>query len=81
MLEITHYVKDGNLQIAEQLYDFINSKVIPESGVTQEAFWSGFGTLVKDLAPRNKALLAKRDRMQDQIHAWHKANKLLIPSL
>ncbi|MBB3129135.1 malate synthase [Paenibacillus rhizosphaerae] len=72
---MTYYVKDGNLQIAKELYDFINLKVIPQSGVTQEAFWSGFGSLVKDMAPKNKALLAKRDRIQEKIHSWHKANK------
>lgn len=72
---MTHYMKEGNLQIARELYEFINEKVIPQSGVSQEAFWSGFGRLVKDLAPKNKALLAKRDDMQEKIHAWHKANK------
>lgn len=72
---MTHYVKKGNLQIAKELYEFINTKVIPDSGVTQNDFWSGFASLVKDLVPINKALLAKRDRFQDEIHAWHKANK------
>jgi len=72
---MTQYVKDGSLQIAKELYDFVNSKVIPQSGVTQGAFWSGFGSLVKDLAPKNKALLAKREQIQEKIHAWHQANK------
>jgi malate synthase len=72
---MTQYVKDGNLQIAAGLYAFINSQVIPQSGVNQQAFWSGFGKLVKDLAPKNKALLAKRDQIQEKIHSWHKENK------
>jgi len=72
---MTHYIKDGSLQIAKELYDFINIKVIPESGVTQESFWAGFNCLVKELAPKNKELLAKRDLIQEKLHAWHKTNK------
>jgi malate synthase len=75
MMEMRNYVKDGNLQIAQELYDFINEKVIPGSGVTQGDFWAGFGSLVKELAPQNKALLNKREDIQDKIHAWHKENK------
>ncbi|PAF15514.1 malate synthase G [Shouchella clausii] len=72
---MTYYVKNGDLQIAQELYEFINTKVIPDSGVTKNEFWSGFASLIKDLVPINKALLAKRDRIQDKIHAWHRANK------
>ncbi|WP_078410875.1 malate synthase G [Priestia abyssalis] len=66
------YVKTGNLQVASELYEFINSEAIPGSGVNQEKFWSDFETLIQDLVPQNKALLAKRDEFQNRINEWHR---------
>lgn len=68
------YVKAGTLQVATELYEFINSEVIPGSKVDQEQFWSGLGSLVKDLAPRNKELLKVRDEIQSKLNAWHREN-------
>jgi malate synthase len=63
-----------SLQVATQLQDFINTQVLPDTGVSQEQFWSGFDAIVQDLAPKNIALLAERDRIQLDMDAWHKAN-------
>ena len=62
------------LQVADELYQFINAEVLPGTGVAQEAFWKGFDALVADLAPKNAALLAERDRLQTELDTWHKAN-------
>ncbi|MER2191802.1 MAG: malate synthase G [Solibacillus sp.] len=72
---MTTYVKVGNLQVADSLYEFINTKVLPGTEVEQEAFWDGFDQLLHELAPKNKALLARRDELQAQINEWHKENK------
>jgi len=64
----------GSLQIDRTLHDFINDKVVPGTGVEAEAFWRGFAAALRDLAPKNKALLAKRDHLQAQIDAWHQKN-------
>ena len=64
----------GNLQVATVLHSFIEDRVLPGTGVTSEAFWSGFGAIVADLAPKNIALLAERDRLQTEMDTWHKAN-------
>ncbi|MFL0583449.1 malate synthase G [Solibacillus silvestris] len=72
---VTNYVQVGNLQVAEVLLQFINEQVLPNSGVEQTAFWDGFDKLVHELAPENKALLAQRDALQEQINEWHKGNK------
>ena len=61
------YVEAGGLRIARPLYDFINHEVIPGSGVAFSAFWQGFGQLIHDLAPCNRALLDRRDDLQRQI--------------
>lgn len=68
------YVKSSNLQVASELYEFINSEVLPGSEVDQEQFWNGLGGLVKDLAPRNKELLKIRDEIQEKVNAWHREN-------
>jgi malate synthase len=51
-----------SLQVATELHRFINEQVLPGTGVAPEAFWKGFDAIVNDLAPRNAALLAERDR-------------------
>lgn len=72
---MTDRVQIGGLQVAKTLYNFINEQAIPGSGITSDAFWAGLDTLVHDLAPKNKALLQKRDALQAKIDAWHQANK------
>jgi malate synthase len=68
------YVEAGGLRIAHTLHHFVNSEALPGSGLDPAEFWQGFGDMVRDLAPRNQALLQRRDELQQQIDAWHKAN-------
>ena len=63
-----------SLQVATELADFINQKVLPGTGVSSDAFWSGFDAIVSDLAPKNTALLAERDRLQVELDTWHKTH-------
>ncbi|MFZ2308776.1 MAG: malate synthase G [Rhodoferax sp.] len=62
------------LQVASNLHQFIETQVLPGTGVASDAFWAGFDAIVADLAPKNIALLAERDRIQTEMDAWHKAN-------
>ena len=62
------------LQVATELYQFIDQQVLPGTGVDSAAFWKGFDAIVSDLAPKNLALLAERDRLQAEIDSWHKAH-------
>src|SRR6202789_619758 len=62
------------LKVDKGLYDFINDEAIPESGIQSQAFWKGFASLVRTLAPRNAALLRVRDELQAKIDAWHRQN-------
>jgi malate synthase len=63
------------LSVARVLYDFINREVLPGTGVPEAGFWTRLDRIVHDLAPRNRALLAKRDALQAQIDEWHHARK------
>ncbi|PRF05842.1 malate synthase G [Burkholderia multivorans] len=64
---------DG-LQVAPALSQFIENEALPGTGIDQAAFWRGFSALVHDLAPRNRELLAERDRLQSELDAWHRAH-------
>ncbi|MBC7680833.1 MAG: malate synthase G [Ferruginibacter sp.] len=62
------------LQVATVLERFIDEKVLPGTGVGSAQFWAGFDAIVTDLAPKNIALLAERDRLQIELDTWHKAH-------
>ncbi|MEY4732915.1 MAG: Malate synthase [Pseudomonadota bacterium] len=62
------------LQVANPLLSFINDTLLPATGVDQDKFWKGFDSIVADLAPKNIALLAERDRIQTAMDQWHTAN-------
>lgn len=62
------------LQVDTPLYRFIEEQVLPGTGVSSAAFWAGFDAIAHDLAPKNAALLAERDRLQSELDAWHRAH-------
>lgn len=64
----------GDLRVAPVLRAFIEDEVLPGSGVAIDAFWTGLSELIAACAPRNRALLTERDRLQTAIDAWHLAN-------
>jgi malate synthase len=68
-------VEAGGLKIDPLLHDFIAREAIPGTGVDPTSFWTGFAALVRELAPRNKALLDRRDALQAAIDAWHRAHR------
>ncbi|MCF7533396.1 malate synthase G [Pseudomonas petrae] len=71
---MTEHVQVGGLRVANVLLDFVNNEAIPGTGLDAAAFWAGADTLIHELAPKNKALLAKRDEFQARIDAWHQSN-------
>ncbi|MEY3125858.1 MAG: hypothetical protein RLZZ573_2378, partial [Pseudomonadota bacterium] len=77
----TARISAHRLQVASVLHQFIEEKVLPGTGVAPGAFWKGFDALVADLAPKNIALLAERDRLQTELDTWHKANPGPITSM
>jgi malate synthase len=64
----------GGLQVAANLDQFVETEALPGTGIDSAAFWSGFDALVHELAPKNRALLAERDRLQTELDKWHRAN-------
>ena len=62
------------LQVATCLHQFIEREVLPGTGIEPATFWKGVAAIVHDLAPKNAALLAERDRLQSELDAWHRAH-------
>ncbi|WP_261818163.1 malate synthase G [Vibrio gallicus] len=58
-------------QIHHQLSQFLNTEVLPLVNLDVEAFWHDFTELLEEFAPRNQALLQKRDDFQAQIDQFH----------
>ncbi len=67
-------VSVDRLKVDKALYDFVNHEAIVGTGIAERDFWSGFAALVAALAPRNAALLRRRDELQSKIDAWHDNN-------
>ncbi|WP_133010278.1 malate synthase G [Marinomonas flavescens] len=72
---MTTRIQQGGLSIAEGLWRLVNEEIAPGTGIDPTVFWNGFEATLQDLAPKNKALLAKRDVLQTQIDEWHLAHK------
>ena len=71
----THYAERAGLKVEERLCTLLENDALPGTGVSAERFWDALASLLKDFAPRNKALLAKRDDLQNKIDAWHRERK------
>ncbi|MCA0961380.1 malate synthase G [Salipiger bermudensis] len=65
----------NGLQIDPVLFDFIEEKALPGSGVAAETFWEKLSELAHRFGPRNAALLETRERLQAQLDAWHLERK------
>ncbi len=62
------------LKVAEELRDFAVKEALPGTGIEPDRFWKALAEIVNDLAPKNRALLARRDALQEKIDAWYREN-------
>jgi malate synthase len=69
---MTQTVRIERIDVDRGLYEFVNREAVPGTDIEPQAFWSGFAALVARLAPRNAALMARRDSLQAQIDGWHR---------
>ncbi|WP_414448872.1 malate synthase G [Burkholderia sp. 22PA0099] len=69
---MTDMTQRDSLRVAENLAQFIETEALPGTGIAADNFWRGFAALVHELAPKNRALLAERDRLQVELDTWHR---------
>ena len=68
---MTDMTPRAGIAIDARLATFLEAQVLGPLGRDVSAFWQGFAALLAEFAPRNAALLAKREALQAQIDAWH----------
>ncbi|MBE7183283.1 MAG: malate synthase G [Methylobacterium mesophilicum] len=67
-------IEKNGLRIDEALQRFVETEALPGTGIGAEAFWSGLASILSELTPENRALLARRDALQDALDQWHREN-------
>ncbi|MGQ9367006.1 malate synthase G [Azospirillum sp. ST 5-10] len=72
---MSEWVQIGDIQVAAELKRFVEEEALPGTGVAAERLWSQLDAILRDLAPRNRALLARRDELQARIDAWYKERR------
>ena len=68
MSERTRY---GNLQVSQELDNFLRNEVVPGIDVDPKEFWQSFEKILDEFGPRNRELLKKRTEIQKKIDEWH----------
>ncbi|WP_394187861.1 malate synthase G [Paenisporosarcina quisquiliarum] len=68
-------IERNGLNIAKELYQFIEDEALPGSNVSSEDFWKGFSQLILDMVPKNRDLLRRRNQLQEEIDQWHEQNE------
>lgn len=72
---MSHTLTHSGLSVDTQLADFVKNKLLPGTHLSEHQFWQSFAHIVQTLTPTNKALLEKRELLQQQIDDYHLANK------
>ncbi len=74
-MRASDYIEIGQLKIAKPLANLVEHEILPGLNLAAEQVWSEFEKILEDLAPRNKDLLAKREKLQQLIDDYHVAQK------
>jgi malate synthase len=67
---MANFVEMGGLKVNAALYQLVKNEIAPGTGVEPADFWNALGAIVQELAPKNRALLDKRNVLQEQIDDW-----------
>lgn len=64
-------IQVGTLLVDSDFYRFVEDELLPAITFDSAAFWTGLETLIDELTPLNRELLATRDDLQKKIDEWH----------
>ena len=68
---MTHRIEKHGLHVSGDLARFVDDAALPGTDVAPGTFWSGFANLVREMTPKNRDFLEKREELQGRIDAWH----------
>jgi malate synthase len=68
-------IQVGGLKVHPSLYDLIRQEIAPGTGIDPHAFWASLGAIVRDLGPKNRRLLERREALQARIDEWHRRHQ------
>ncbi len=68
-------IQKADLNVSDAMVAFVENEVLPGLDVSADAFWSSLSSVVHDLTPINKALLAEREALQAKLDEWCVANR------
>ena len=63
------------LTVDDLLHAFVETELLPGTGISPAAFWASLEAILADFSPKNAALLAQRDGLQARIDAWWRARR------
>ena len=69
---MSEYVEKSGLKVGQELVNFVEDQALVGTGVEAQTFWDGLADLMREMGPRNAALLAKREEIQAKIDEYHK---------
>ncbi len=69
------FIKIFDLSISSVLFNFVNSELLPGTGISKNHFWSGFNKTIHNLAPKNRQLIEVREKIQKSIDSFHLEKK------
>ncbi|MGB2360214.1 MAG: malate synthase G, partial [Porticoccaceae bacterium] len=72
---MTTRIEHSGLKIAKPIYELVNHHICPQVGIDADGFWRSFAAIIERFAPRNLALLDKRERLQAEIDQWHQQHQ------
>ncbi len=72
---MSEMIERAGIAVDAALAHFVERAVLGPLGRDEGDFWRGFAALLEAFVPRNRALLATRDRLQAQIDEWHRARR------
>ncbi|MGO1562794.1 MAG: malate synthase G [Actinomycetaceae bacterium] len=65
-------VERAGLDVYAPLAGFVEDEALTGTGIDADAFWSGLASIIANLTPENRRLLAVRDELQEQIDRYHR---------
>ncbi len=72
---MTATVDKAGLKIDASLFGLVENEIAPGTGIVADQFWQSLAAIIDRLAPKNRALLDRRDALQQEIDAWNRERR------